>query len=148
MIILLLLFCLSRCSPLDPHVVDCLHILNMFVVLTTDKPQLFTVIFYFIIYSTNSTGKRWVFVIYQHKVKCNLLIIILLNAIVTCERAVSTIWSHYDFVYVIDINTHVLSFFNYYIVVPFAQFWTTSRFKKLVGFWCIWHSVVICQVKT
>ena len=39
----LLLFCLSRQIPLDPHVVYCLHIYNTFVVLMTDKPRLCTV---------------------------------------------------------------------------------------------------------
>ena len=38
LIIILLLFCLSRQLPMDPHVVDCLHIYNTFFILTTDKP--------------------------------------------------------------------------------------------------------------
>ena len=45
--------------------------------------------------------------------------------------------------YVIDINTHVLLFLNYYIVVPFTQFWNTNRSKKLVDCRFIWHSVFI-----
>ena len=56
-------------------------------------------------------------------------------------------YRHYNFVYVIDINTHVLLFFNYYIVLPFAQFWITGCSKKLVDYWCIWRSVFIFQVK-
>ena len=44
LIIILLLFCLLRQVPLYPHVVDCLNIYNKFVVLTTNKPQLFTVV--------------------------------------------------------------------------------------------------------
>ena len=47
LIIVLLLFCLLGCVPLEPHVVDCLHIYNTFVVLTTNKPRLFTVIILF-----------------------------------------------------------------------------------------------------
>ena len=44
LIIILLLFCLLSRVPLEPHVVDCLHILNIFFVLTTDKTRLFTVV--------------------------------------------------------------------------------------------------------
>ena len=44
LIIVLLIFCLSCRVPMDPHVVYCLHIYNTFVVLTTNKPRLFTVI--------------------------------------------------------------------------------------------------------
>ena len=66
----------------------------------------------------------------------------------SCVSALFWHYGHYDFVSVIDINTHVLLFFNYYIVVPFPQFLTTSHFKKLVGCWCIWHSIIIFQVKT
>ena len=57
-------------------------------------------------------------------------------------------YGNYYFVYVIDISTHVLLLFNYYIFVPFAQFWSTGRFKKLIDCRFIWHSVVIFQVKT
>ena len=39
LIIILLLFCLSRWVPLDPHMVDCLHIYNTFFVLTTDNDK-------------------------------------------------------------------------------------------------------------
>ena len=52
-------------------------------------------------------------------------------------------YEHYYFVYVNDINTHFLLFYYYYIFVPFSQFWTTSRFKKLIYCPFIWHSVVI-----
>ena len=55
-------------------------------------------------------------------------------------------YKHYDFVYVIDINIHVFLFLYYYIVVPFTQFWTTSRLKKLVDCRCIWHIIIIFQV--
>ena len=41
--ILLLLFCLSFRLPLDPHVVDCLHIFHKFFFPTIDKPQIFMV---------------------------------------------------------------------------------------------------------
>ena len=43
----------------------------------------------------------------------------------------------------IDINTHFLLFFHYYIVVTFAQFLITSHFNKLIDFRFIWHSVII-----
>ena len=49
---------------------------NKFVVLTTDKPRLFTVVFNYIAYFTNNTGKCCVFVIYRHKGKCNSWIFI------------------------------------------------------------------------
>ena len=45
--------------------------------------------------------------------------------------------------YVIDMNTHFLLFFNYYIVVTFAQFLIASRFKKIIDFWFICHSVIV-----
>ena len=45
--IILLIFYLSCCVTLDPHIIDCLHIYNKFVVLTIDKPRLFTVVFLF-----------------------------------------------------------------------------------------------------
>ena len=47
LIIILLLFFLSRWVLLYPHVVYCLHIYNTFVVLTTDKPRLFMVVILF-----------------------------------------------------------------------------------------------------
>ena len=47
MTIILLVFCLSRCLPLDPHIVHCLHILNTFGILMTDKPWLFVVVVLF-----------------------------------------------------------------------------------------------------
>ena len=47
LIIILLLFCLSRLVPMYPHVVYCLHIYNTFVVLTTNEPRLFTVVILF-----------------------------------------------------------------------------------------------------
>ena len=47
LIIILLLFCLSRLLPLYPHIVYCLHIYNTFVVLTTNKPGLLTIIVLF-----------------------------------------------------------------------------------------------------
>ena len=39
-----MLFSLSRRVPLDPHVVDSLHILHTFGVLTTDKQQILMVV--------------------------------------------------------------------------------------------------------
>ena len=45
--------------------------------------------------------------------------------------------------YVIDMNTQLLLFFNYYIIVTFAQFWITSCFNKLIYCRFIWHSVII-----
>ena len=47
LIIIILIYCLSRQVPLYPHVVYCLRIYNKSVVLTTDKPQLFTVVVLF-----------------------------------------------------------------------------------------------------
>ena len=52
-------------------------------------------------------------------------------------------YKRYDFMYVIDMNTHFLLFFNYYIVVTFAQFWITSSFNKLIDCWFIWHSAIV-----
>ena len=42
-----MLFYLSPRVTLYPHVVDCSHIYNTFIVLTTDKPQLFMVVVLF-----------------------------------------------------------------------------------------------------
>ena len=60
LIIILLLFCLSRCLPLEPHVVDSLHIYNTLVVLITDKPRQFTVIvlFHHILFQQYSQNLR------------------------------------------------------------------------------------------
>ena len=44
-------------------------------------------------------------------------------------------YKHYDFMYVIDMNTHFLLLFNYYIVVIYAQFQIISRFNKLIDCW-------------
>ena len=44
LIIILLLFCLSRWVPLCLNVVYCIHIYNTFVALMTDKPRLFKVV--------------------------------------------------------------------------------------------------------
>ena len=49
--------------------------------------------------------------------------------------------------YVIDINTHVLLFFYYYIVKQFSQFLTNICLKKLVDYLCIWRSVIIFQLE-
>ena len=45
--------------------------------------------------------------------------------------------------YVIDMNTHFLLFFNYYIVVTFAQISIASCFKKLIDYQFIWHSFIV-----
>ena len=47
LITILLIFCLSCRVPLYPNVFYYLHIYNTFVVLTTDKPRLFTVVVLF-----------------------------------------------------------------------------------------------------
>ena len=46
-VIIILIFCLSRKVPLYPHVVYCLHIYYTFVILTTNKPRVFTVVVLF-----------------------------------------------------------------------------------------------------
>ena len=52
-------------------------------------------------------------------------------------------YNDYDFMYVIDMNTHFLLFFNYYIVVTFAHFWIAIRFKKPIDWRFIWNSVIV-----
>ena len=47
LIIIILLFCLSRRVTLHRHIVYCLHIINKFFVLTSDKPRLFRVVVLF-----------------------------------------------------------------------------------------------------
>ena len=66
----------------------------------------------------------------------------------SCVSALFWHYQHYDFVCAIDINTHFLLFFNWYIVVLFVKSWTNSRFMKLIHCQFIWHSVIIFQVKT
>ena len=61
----------------------------------------------------------------------------------SCVIAIFRNYKHYGFVYVIDINTHVLLFFLYYFVIPRAQFWTTFHFRVLTNCQCILNSVII-----
>ena len=45
--------------------------------------------------------------------------------------------------YVIDTNTNLLIFFNYYIVVTFTQLLIASLFKKLINCRFILNSVIV-----
>ena len=45
-------------------------------------------------------------------------------------------YKYYCHVYVININTHVLLFFLYYSVVPFALFWTTGIGLNQYSYYC------------
>ena len=56
-------------------------------------------------------------------------------------------YEQYGLVYVININTHVILLFLYYLVVPLALFWAVGRFKVLADCQWIVHSVIIYSSK-
>ena len=70
---------------MDPHVVYCLNIYNTFVVLTTAKPQLFTVVVLFYHTFFKNTGESCVFVINLHKGKCDSLRSLILIFCLSCR---------------------------------------------------------------
>ena len=76
--------------PLDPHIVYCFTINKTFVVVTTDKPRLFTVVIFFYHIFFNNMGEICVFIFNQNIGKCDslmilLLLIIFFNLIVYCR---------------------------------------------------------------
>ena len=89
--------------------------------------------------SSSSTNRKVSAVIDNHTTHCHSSLV----------SGLFQHYKHYDFMCVIDMNTHFLLLFNYYIAVTFAQILFASCFKKLIDCWFIWNSVnvIVFQVK-
>ena len=134
LITILLLLCSSRRLPLEPQVIDCLHILNTFGVLTTDKQRIFMIVVLFIHRLCQQYGKK-------------LLLIHL-----PTQRLVKFIDNNNTVNIMISYMSLILIHMSYFssiiiLFLPFAQLLTTCCFKKLIYCRFIWPSVVIFQVK-